>query len=188
MVLVICLRGRCFADYADMSSHMKFMEELMGESFQAYLCSPLVMANVISDIIRLAARSSEWGSSFAVPESVFERVTRVVEKLRASKNSNDIAALLAGSISIRERLALALADSMFERIANPEVQPQERYQVCRFYVKSHLHSMYPSGCTHLLCGYPVRCNVHSHICCGMESADSVKSTVILMLALQTAIT
>ena len=69
----------------------------MGESFQTYLCSPLVMANVISDIIQLAARSSEWGSSFAVPHSVFERVIGVAEKLRASKNAKDIAALLAGS-------------------------------------------------------------------------------------------
>lgn len=76
---------------------MKFMEELIGESFQGYLSSPLVMANVISDIIRLAAQSSEWGSSFAIPDSIFERVTRVIEKLRASKNSKDIAALLAGS-------------------------------------------------------------------------------------------
>ena len=79
---------------------MKFMEDLMGESFQSYLSSPLVMANVISDIIRLAARSSEWASSFAIPESVFERVMRVVEKLRVTKKSKDVAALLAGSSDI----------------------------------------------------------------------------------------
>ena len=70
----------------------------MEESFQSYLCSPLVMANVISDILRLAARSSEWGSDFAIPDSVFDRVTRVVENLRASKKSKDIAALLAGKL------------------------------------------------------------------------------------------
>ena len=73
------------------------MEQLIGENFQTYLCSPLVMANVIGDVIGQAACSAEWGSGFAIPDAVFNRVVKVMEYLRAVKASEDIAALLAGT-------------------------------------------------------------------------------------------
>lgn len=84
------------ADYGDISRHMKFMEQLIEENFQGYLCSPLVMANIIADIIGQAACSMEWGIGYATPDAVYKRVVKVMEELRGMKASDDIAALLAG--------------------------------------------------------------------------------------------
>ena len=77
---------------------MKFMEQLIGEGFQGYLCFPVVMANIIADVISQAACSAEWAAGYALPDTVFERVGQVMEELRVIKASENIADLLAGKM------------------------------------------------------------------------------------------